>query len=138
MADALPGLPDPTKIMSASAEAVSDIANVGIRSVNDIITGLQTGASKAASTLNLPAAPAGLPSIPEVPSLSAGLPALPAGLPALPGFPAMGGGGSGGGGQPPAPAPSEKKAAGPLGYGEHVGSTCARIAGAGALGYGEK
>lgn len=140
MADALPGLPDPTKILSTSAEAVSDVMNVGIKSVNDIISGLGAGASKAASSLNLPAAPSGLPPIPEVPPLSQGLPALPAGLPGLPGLPGTGGGRETPSGEvpPKGAAAQRKQAASPLGYGEHDGSTCARVAGAGSLGYGEK
>lgn len=130
MPNGAPEIPDPTKLLTAGADGITDLLNTGVRSINTLGAGLQANVSKTASSLNLPAAPAGVPAIPELPPMSQGLPALPAGLPPLPGMP---GGGGGGGGAPPA---NEKKAAG-LGYGERNGPSCIRTAGAASLGYGE-
>ncbi len=136
MANGIPQPPDPTKILSAGVDSVSDLLNTGVRSINTLGSGLQGNLSKAASALNLPAAPTAVPPLPELPPISQGLPNLPpmpAGLPPLPGIP---GAGSGGGGEGGAPA-GEKKAAGAMGYGERNGSACIRTAGASSLGYGE-
>lgn len=133
----MPQLPDPSKIMSAGVESIGDLLNTGVRSINTLGSGIQNSASKAASAASLPVLPQGLPPIPEVPSPVSGqglpgLPPMPMGLPAFPGMP--GAGGNGGGAQ----APAEKRAAAPAGYGErNGGNSCVRLAGAGALGYGE-
>lgn len=138
MPNGAPEMPDPTKLLTASAEGITDLLNTGVRSINTLGAGIQGNVAKAASTLNLPAAPTSVPPIPEVPSISQGLnlPTLPAGL-GLPPIPGIGGGGGGGGGNGGGAQAGEKRAAGAMGYGERTGSTCARVAGAGTLGYGE-